>query len=519
MARKILFVTTDQQRYDGVGCNGGQIARTPVLDRLASDGIVYRRAYNQNTVCMPARSTMLTGQHPRTHGVTMNGIPLPLDTPNAAAWLQDQAGYRTALIGKAHFEPSSAPDQNYFENFAADLGKTGPHRGFERMELAAHTGRPGRCMYHYPKWLADHHPDAVDGFFEYVDKNKVQSSRVGGDTHAPHVWFNPIQRELYHTDWVADRAIDWLESLPDDADWFLWLSFPDPHHPWDPPRAELARHDWHDLDLPDGYPGSPEKCAKILARKPRHWLEWYEGRARFSFAVPPSFIPANMTPDQIREINANVHVENELIDEALSRVLDRVSTLGWGEDTDVLFTTDHGEMQGDFGMLFKGAFHTDALMRTPMVWRPAPSADVTPAEITEPVGHIDLAPTFASIAGLEPDPAFQGSSLPVLPGSSRHERSIITWDDDPPDEPRYHNGNAIQLTTMYRDGYICTLYDRTGYYDGTEGELYDVERDPHQWENLWDDPAFASIKSDLLADLKDHMPPERETPLERVSKV
>jgi hypothetical protein len=72
---------------------------------------------------------------------------------------------------------------------------------------------------------------------------------------------------------------------------------------------------------------------------------------------------------------------------------------------------------------------------------------------------------------------------------------------------------------MYRDGYICTLYDRTGYYDGTEGELYDVERDPHQWENLWDDPAFASIKSDLLADLKDHMPPERETPLGRVSKV
>ena len=77
MGRKILFITTDQQRYDAIGCNGGTIARTPVVDRLAAEGINYRRAYNQNTVCTPARSTMLTGQYVRTHGVVANGIPSP----------------------------------------------------------------------------------------------------------------------------------------------------------------------------------------------------------------------------------------------------------------------------------------------------------------------------------------------------------------------------------------------------------------------------------------------------------
>ena len=98
MGRKILFVTTDQQRYDALGCNGNTIARTPVIDRLAAEGIVYRRAYNQNTVCMPARSTMLTGQYVRTHGVVANGIPLPTDAPSVAAHLSEHAGYRTALL-------------------------------------------------------------------------------------------------------------------------------------------------------------------------------------------------------------------------------------------------------------------------------------------------------------------------------------------------------------------------------------------------------------------------------------
>lgn len=108
MGRKILFITTDQQRYDSLGCNGGTIAATPVVDRLAGAGINYRRAYNQNTVCMPARATMLTGQHPSTHGVYANGVPLPADAPSIAAHLHERGGYRTALLGKAHFEPDNS---------------------------------------------------------------------------------------------------------------------------------------------------------------------------------------------------------------------------------------------------------------------------------------------------------------------------------------------------------------------------------------------------------------------------
>ena len=121
MGRKILFVTTDQQRYDTLGCNGGTIARTPVVDALAADGIRFERAHPQSVVCMPSRSTMLTGQHPSTHGVWMNGVPLPVDAPSVADVLH-RSGYRTALIGKAHFQPYLDPFLRFEENAMSRVG-------------------------------------------------------------------------------------------------------------------------------------------------------------------------------------------------------------------------------------------------------------------------------------------------------------------------------------------------------------------------------------------------------------
>ncbi|ANK80065.1 MAG: sulfatase [Rhizobiales bacterium NRL2] len=507
--RNVLLITTDQQRHDALGCTGGRIARTPVLDRLAGEGVVYDQARNQNVVCMPARSTILTGQHIRRHGVVSNGIPLPEDAPHVARILND-AGYATALIGKAHFEPASHTD--FFENRAAAAGNFGPHRGFDRMELAGHTGRPGRSLFHYPKWLADRHPDHVEDYYQTVVGRQVNGAG-GGDTGAPQVWHNPIPRDLYHTDWTADRAIDWLESLAGDAPWFLWLSFPDPHHPWDPPQSQLGRVNWRDLDLPAGYPGSAEACRELLAGKPRHWLDWYEGRRRFNFETPPSFRPADLTPDQIREIDAVTHVENELIDEAVGRVMDAIGAYGWDADTDVLYTTDHGEFQGDFGMLFKGPYHVDSLMRVPMFWRPAPSAGATSGRVAAPVGHVDLAPTICAIAGLTPDPEMQGAPLPLDEAAGAGRACTFTeWHD------RFEETD-VDLVTMTTRDWIVTVYEPGNYFTGEEGELYDLANDPRQWFNLWDDPGYRKVRDELVAALRESMPAGRAEPLEKIAPV
>lgn len=506
MGRKILLVTTDQQRYDTLTCNGGTLSRTPVVDGLAAEGVRFERAHPQSVVCMPSRSTILTGQHPSTHGVWMNGVPLPEDAPSVAAVLRD-AGYATALVGKAHFEPLLDPFLRFPENKLSTTGTTpvgGVRRGFEHLEFATH-GALGPV--HYARWLQEHHPEVLmnGDYYPAVNMKLQVNSDGGGDTGAPQVKVNPIDREIYHTDWVADRTIAWLDSLDPDADWFCWMSFPDPHHPWDPPASEVGRVDWREVPLPAGYIEDKTRREAVLDQKPRHWKAWYDGTLVSNYEAPAEWVPATMTPDQVREVNALNAVEVELIDEALGRVMQRISERGWGDDVDVLFTTDHGELQGDFGLLFKGPYHVDGLMRLPLIWRPAPSAAATPGVVTRPVGLVDLAPTFCAIAGLDVPEWMQGSPLPVddTDADARGFEKVLTeWDSD-------LFGISVHLRTIMRDTYVCSAYRPGTSHDGTEGELYDLADDPLQQVNRWDDPAMAAIKADLLADLWASQPPTR----------
>jgi arylsulfatase A-like enzyme len=208
-------------------------------------------------------------------------------------------------------------------------------------------------------------------------------------------------------------------------------------------------------------------------------------------------------------------VECELIDEALGRVLAAIAAKGWADDLDVIFTTDHGELQGDFGLLFKGPYHVDGLMRLPLVWRPAPSAGTAPAVVSKPVGLVDLAPTFCAIAGLSPKDWMQGKPLPVHDGDADargFDKVLTEWDSE-------LFGVAVHLRTITRDGWVCSAY-RPGYvHDGTEGELYNLGDDPLQQVNLWNDPAAAAMRSDLVADLWDSQPPARDPRLALVAPV
>ncbi|MEY4158474.1 MAG: hypothetical protein RL743_969 [Actinomycetota bacterium] len=518
MPRRILFVTTDQQRYDGLGCNGGAVARTPVIDAIAREGIRYTRAIPSNVVCMPSRSTMLTGQHVSTHGVWMNGVPLPVDAPSIAMDLW-RNGWRTALIGKAHFEPFLDPFALFTENSLATLGeetlyretadgRREPHRGFEHMELATHNGMG---PLHYAKWLRENHPEAIGMLYPILNAQLQVNEAGGGDTGAPQVKHNPMPREWYHTDWVADRAAAWLDAQSDSDDWFCWVSFPDPHHAWDPPMSELHRVDWRQLDLPAGWIDDPIERERVLAGKPAHWLGWYHGTFVSNYEAPAKWVPATLTADQVREVNAMVHIQNELIDEALGRIINLLRAKGWYDDVDVVFTTDHGEFQGDFGLLFKGPYHVDSLMRLPLVWRPAPSrTTVTPATVDTPVGLVSLAATFADIAGLPRPDYTESARLPVDDDEAvglGHERVLTEWDS-------VLFGKIVSLRTITRGTWVCTATLPGSVHDGTDGELYDLRNDPLQHVNLWHDPAHRAVRDDLLDDMWKNLPttssPRRE---------
>ena len=326
---------------------------------------------------------------------------------------------------------------------------------------------------------------------------------------------NPIGRENYHTDWVADRTIDWLEGRSQDEDWFCWMSFPDPHHPWDPPESENHRVSWRDIDLPEGYIASAAEREAVLSAKPRHWMDWYTGRIVSNFEAPLKWVPATLEPDQLAEITAKNAIEVELIDEAIGRVLAMIAAKGWDDDVDIIFTTDHGELGGDFGLLFKGPYHTAGLMRLPLIWRPAPSANVDPATVTAPVGLVDLAPTIGQIIGIEHRDWMEGSALPIDDDDAAArgiERTLTEWDSE-------LFGVAVHLRTITRDGFTLTMCLPGTSHDGTEGELYDLADDPLERVNLWDDASRRSLRDELIDDLRRHQPQAREPRLECVAPV
>lgn len=510
MKRNILLITTDQMRYDALGCNGGEIARTPTIDGLAGNGINYRRAHNQNVVCMPARATIITGQHVNSHGVWMNGVSLPEDQDTIAHHLNCN-GYRTALLGKAHFEPWLGDPEIFFENRMASEHNTGPHRGFDHMELANHFFE-GHS--HYDRWM-EGNAEYKSRFYPMVTR-KGQNTASTGETGAVQVWPMDVPKEVYHTDWVAERTINWLSGVEADEPWFCWMSFPDPHHPWDVPASELHRVNWRDVPLPALYSEDESELRRWLAEKPAHWLGYFDGSVWTNLESPREFTPAQMTADQIREINAMTHIENELIDEACGRVLDYLSRREWLANTDIFFTTDHGELQGDFGLLFKGPYHIDALMRLPFIWQPASAAGIAASEVVSPVGHIDLAATFCEVAGIEPPAYCQGTALPVSETEAREQKrdSVLTqWDSQ-------HGPIDMHLKSIYHhDGWLLTCYEPSHLYDGSEGELYDMNNDPLQRHNLWDDPAAAQKKVELKTLLYEDLPPPREPQLPRQAPV
>ena len=258
------------------------------------------------------------------------------------------------------------------------------------------------------------------------------------------------------------------------------------------------------------YPESAAQREALLDVKARHWREWYDGRVVSNYEAPATWVPATMTADQVREVNALNAVEVELIDEAIGRVLKSIDAKGWGDDVDVIFTSDHGELQGDFGLLFKGPYHVDALMRLPLIWRPALSSKPEPSVVHAPVSLVSLAATFLEVAG-KPAPGYvEGSVLPLNDDEARarsFDATFTEWDSS-------FFGIDVHVRTVVTDEHLYTEYRAGTMHDGSEGELYDLSDDPLQRVNRFDDLAYASVRATLAERLEGHeqRPGERATP-------
>jgi choline-sulfatase len=367
----ILFLMTDQQRFDALGSVGGWV-KTPVLDRIAAEGVTFTACHTTSPLCIPARFSLALGLYPHATGVWNNG-PYTLD-PAAANWMQAvrAAGYRTSLFGKTHLHARGT-----------DLRSAAGHLQALGLDDVDETGGPhanARLTSHLTaRW-------AAKGLWD-IYRRDLEEREARGPFAAP----SPLPLEEYADVYVADRAVEYLREYRRPEPWFCWVSFGGPHEPWDTPEPYASLYTPADMPLPRPKPTEefPRPAGLADARKQHVFV-----------------------PGQIAALRANYAGNVTLIDDQIGRILAAIEARGELADTAIVFTSDHGEMNGDAGMLYKGNF-LDPAVRVPLLVRPAAGFGSCPRGRTSTrlVELPDVGATIAEFAGATSPPRSTALSL------------------------------------------------------------------------------------------------------------
>ena len=429
----IVLVMADQLAASFLPCYGHAVVHAPHLGALARSGTVFERAYCASPLCAPSRSAMLAGRRASEIGVFDNAAELAASTPTIAHLLR-AGGYHTVLAGKMHFV---GPDQlhGFEERLTSDVYPA----GFD--------------------WTPDWRLPSQTRLPWYHNMSGVLDAGV-----------REAAMQTAYDDEVCFRAVERVRELaqrPDRRPFFLAVSFTNPHDPWE----VRARH-W------DAYAGraiDPPAVAPI----PRAQADPHSVRLRDMSGIDDH----PLTEAQVMHGRRAYYAAISYLDERVGEVLAALRAHGFGDDTVVAFTADHGEMGGERGLWFKMSFF-EGSARVPLVLA---GPGVPQGRVSAPVSHLDLAPTLADVAGIGPaDSEFEGASLvPALAGTARGAAVIS----------EYLAEGVTAPAVMVRRGRYKLIR-----CPGDPDQLYDLEADPRELANLAADPAHAGAHADLGAE-------------------
>ena len=496
-----LFFIADQLRSDHLGCYGNAVVRTPAIDRLAADGFAADRFYVASPICMPNRATLMTGRMPSVHGVRHNGIPLSLRARTFVEALR-QAGYRTAMVGKSHLQnmtgnPGFWPpdpalrgrpeamvdegryDQEWKPNWRnhPDHDLDLPFYGFDTVHLTVDHGDD--IEGHYRRWLRAKRPDADT----LIGPENAIATPALALAKMRQAWRTRLPEDLHPVAYCAAMSEDVLaEAARGDKPFFLLCSFAEPHHPFVPPGKYWDMYDPAKIALPRSFRDAanqpPPHVAALMAQRDA-------GKAVKH--TPQLFA---CTEQEAREAIALNYGSISFIDDAVARVLARLDALGLADNTIVVFTADHGDFMGDHQLLLKGPIHYRGIVQAPFLWHDprAPGRRRSAALC----GTLDLAPTILAQARVTPFNGIQGRDLaPVLAGAGEHHAELVIEEEG--QRPQVGFEGRVRTRSLVTRRHRLSLYDGVAW-----GELYDLESDPDEMINLWDDPANAALRAELV---------------------
>lgn len=469
----ILWICTDQQRWDTLSFLGHPGTRTPAIDRLAAEGTAFDRAYCQSPICTPSRASFLSGKYPIATGVQRNGGVTPPDGLVLVPRLFRDAGYRTGLIGKLHLSRA----QGVVETRPAD-------DGYDEFYWSHHPDPDwGPEAHDYEAWLAEKGVDAE----AIHDRGRTIGAGVAAEHH--------------QTTWAGERAKRFIRTHAG-TPWFLSVNLFDPHPPFDPPADYLAKFARAEMPGPvfaDSDLAHQERFFEV-DQQARVAVDPRRGDPDSPLYEPPGARPDGATHDTPPEtydaklVRAAYHAMIALIDDMVGDLVAELDATGQRRDTIVLFMSDHGEMLGDHGLIYKGARFYEGLVHVPMIFS-------SPGRVREGVVSralvelVDIPQTLLAAAGLPEGEGMQGRSLwPLLVGevpADRHKPYVLCEYFDALGMPDARHSRA----SMYFDGRwkLCV------YHSHGTGELYDLAEDPSEVRDLWDDPGHAELRCTLTA--------------------
>lgn len=511
-APNFVVFLVDQLPASHLGCYGNHAIATSAIDTLAAEGCVFERAYVANPVCMPNRATIATGRWPSMHGTDYNGITLNPDS--STVWRALLAGgWQTVAVGKLHYQtmgwpwepfqaeeiarvspllldgqasdavrPARARDWDSYENAARHrLGFVAlptDYYGFAEVDLV--VGHGDRATGHYTSWARSKglDPDEVSG---------VMHSR-----HAypewDQVYRTEIPAELYPTSYVVERTVAQLERLAANGRPFALLcSFPDPHHPFTPPGRYWDMYDPMEMPIPpsfaDTHAAAPDHILRMVARRGEPHLD--------------STMPWAPTEQQLRHALAAEFGALTMIDDGIAKVMTALHELGLDGTTTVIFASDHGDMFGAHGLMLKHFVHYESVVRVPLIIR---GPTVERGRTQALVSSADFAPTLLELAGVQAYRGIQGRSLvPLLTARAQALRERLLVEED---QPFGIEGlpAPVRIRTLITERERLTLYAGRSF-----GELYDLEADPEELENLWSVPERFEMRAALTRALAEEM--------------
>lgn len=476
--RNLVFILSDQQRYDTLACYGNNWINTPNLNALASRSFVFRNTYVSQAVCTASRGSIMTGLYPHTAGPVLNGMQLPPEVPCIAEMVS--ADYLCGYQGRWHLGKPLAPQHGFTRWLSTEGGR--PAQG-------AATGGPQ--INDYAHHLINH------GFRPDITTRGL-------------TLFSPVKRstlpEQYQmASFLGERAAEFIEEHAA-RPFILYVSCFEPHSPYVGPLQEM----YEPTELPVGptFLQKPHNVSLLNRLKADYYLQYLDADGdpgsdpyMTSWAAVKEEVT---TRSGWRQLRAHYFANITLVDRMVGKITDALERTGCSENTAVVFTSDHGDLLGDHGMLEKRSFYEESA-RVPLLIS-APWLQREQKEITGNIGHVDLVPTLLDLLGQALPKHLQGESrLPVLKDEADLAANdvFIEWNGTSPQrlDRLLATSEINRMNALFWRSIVSGRW-KLNLCTGDQCELFDLEADPFEKTNLFDDAALADRVRDLAARIR-----------------